>query len=123
MMRKMIRDGKSGRFLAAYPELKLSRCFFCGASATLEYSMPHQESGTCEGLYPRSYWVQCSECGARGPELDQEHAITEWEAVANWQGFPTKRVAGEAVCSAKYHAVIADFGPVNCGVCGTPLHR
>ena len=31
--------------------------------------------------------------------------------------------ADEAVCSAKYHEVIADRGAAKCGNCGTPLHR
>lgn len=83
-MPEMIRDKTTGKFLrSAYPKLILSPCIFCGAEASLEYCMPRQETGTCEGLYPRAYWVQCTECGARGPELDKDNAVSEWEAIAN----------------------------------------
>lgn len=124
MTTEMIRDEVTGKFLVtAFPKLNLSPCIFCGANTTLEASYSNTNWGTCEGVGPKSYWVQCSECGARGPELDQENAILEWEAIANGGGFLTKRAADEAVCSAKYHEVIASRGAVKCGNCGTPLHR
>lgn len=81
---EMIRDEVTGRFLRpAYPKLKLSPCIFCGAEAILEASYSDTNWGTCAGVGPKSFWVQCSECGARGPELDKDNAISEWEAVAS----------------------------------------
>lgn len=85
---EMIRDEVTGRFLRpAYQKLVLSPCIFCGAAVILENLTPQVHWGTCEGMYPRVFWVQCSECGARGPELDKDHAISEWEAIANRQAF------------------------------------
>lgn len=83
MIVEMIRDNK-GRFLKPmYPKLKISPCIFCGAEAILEMNTPTQQAGTCEGLYPRAFWVECSECGARGPNLDKESALSEWELIAS----------------------------------------
>ena len=109
--------------MTANPNLNLSPCIYCGASATLEASWATTNWGTHANTGPKAWWVQCSECFARGPELDQEHAILEWEAVANGGGFLTQRAADEAVCSAKYHEVIASRGAARCRNCGTPLHR
>lgn len=63
--------------------LKISPCIFCGAEVSLQENIPTQNTGTCEGLYPRAYWVECLECGARGPNLDREHALSEWEELAS----------------------------------------
>jgi len=50
--------------------------------------MPTQQTGTCEGLYYRSFWVECLECGARGPTLDKENALSEWELIAKRFSLP-----------------------------------
>jgi len=36
---------------------------------------------------------------------------------------PTQRAADEAVCSAKYHLLLAEKGDTVCGVCHSPLRR
>lgn len=83
MIVEMIRDENTGRFLrSAYPKLKLSPCIFCGAETSLEASYSNTNWGSQIGVGPKSFWVQCSECGAKGPELDKENAINEWELVA-----------------------------------------
>lgn len=84
MIVEMIRDEK-GRFLkSAYPKLNISPCIFCGAKTSLE-----QNAGTPPwggSIYLGNiFWVQWLECGARGPELDKEHALSEWELIAGSQ--------------------------------------
>ena len=51
------------------------------------------------------------------------HKLMQIEDLAKRESGLTKRAADEAVCSAKYHEVIALRGAARCRNCGTPLHR
>lgn len=78
----MIRDENTGRFLRpAFPKIILSPCMFCGAQTTLEGNVAKTPWGG-QSYMGGLWWVQCTECGAKGPELDKENAVSEWERIA-----------------------------------------